>query len=87
MLALIGYHPDFSFLESAGVELKGPARVPAFDDDTMETTRPGLYLAGTVCGGYNTSRWFIENGRIHAARIAAHRAGQPVPDLEAVGQP
>ena len=87
VLALIGYHPDFSFLEAAGVELDGPARVPVFDDDTMETTRPGLYLAGTVCGGYNTSRWFIENGRIHAARIAAHRAGRPVPDLEAIGQP
>ena len=87
VLALIGYHPDFSFLEEAGVELEGEARVPVFDDDTMETTRPGLYLAGTVCGGYNTSRWFIENGRIHAARIAAHLAGRPVPELEAVGQP
>ncbi|MDT0631040.1 YpdA family putative bacillithiol disulfide reductase [Rubrivirga sp. S365] len=87
VLALIGYHPDFSFLTAAGVELDGPARVPVFDDDTMETTRPGLYLAGTVCGGYNTSRWFIENGRIHAARIAAHLAGRPVPHVEAVGQP
>ena len=87
VLALIGYHPDFAFLEAAGVELEGEARVPVFDDDTMETTRPGLYLAGTVCGGYNTSRWFIENGRIHAARIAAHLAGRPVPELEAVGQP
>ena len=87
VLALIGYHPDFGFLEAAGVELEGPARVPVFDDDTMETTRPGLYLAGTVCGGANTSRWFIENGRIHAARIAAHLAGRPVPQIEAVGQP
>ena len=87
VLALIGYHPDVPFLEAAGVELEGDARVPVFDDATMETTRPGLYLAGTVCGGYNTSRWFIENGRIHAARIAAHLAGRPVPELEAVGQP
>ncbi|MEO0556704.1 MAG: YpdA family putative bacillithiol disulfide reductase [Bacteroidota bacterium] len=87
VLALTGYHPDFSFLEDLGIELAGEARVPVFDEDTMETNRPGLYLAGTVCGGRNTSRWFIENGRIHAARIAAHLSGQPVPQIEAVGQP
>ena len=87
VLALTGYHPDFPFLESLGIDLVGDALVPAFDDDTMETNRPGLYLAGTVCGGKNTSRWFIENGRIHAARIAAHLSGRPVPQLEAAGQP
>ena len=87
VLALTGYHPDFELLERVGVRLEGDARVPAFDESTMETNRAGLYLAGTVCGGLNTSRWFIENGRIHAARLAAHLAGLPVPDLEAVGQP
>ena len=87
VLLMTGYHPDFSLLEALGVGLAGPERAPVVDPDTMESTRPGLYLAGTVCGGYATSRWFIENGRIHAARIAAHRAGQPAPVLEAVGQP
>ena len=87
VLALIGYHPDFSLLERVGVELAGPERAPVVDERTMESTRPGVYLAGTVCGGYATSRWFIENGRIHAARIAASLAGRPVPEIEAVGQP
>lgn len=87
VLALTGYHPDFGFLEALGVRLDGPLRVPAFDPETMETNRPGLYLAGTVCGGYDTSRWFIENGRIHAARLAAHLAGRPAPEIEAHGQP
>ena len=87
VLALTGYHPDFELLERAGIALDGAARVPRFDEATMETNRPGLYLAGTVCGGLDTSRWFIENGRIHAARLAAHLAGLPVPELEAVGQP
>jgi thioredoxin reductase (NADPH) len=53
----------------------------------METTRSGLFLAGTVCGGADTSRWFIENGRIHAAHIAAHLAGLPIPQIEPHGQP
>lgn len=87
VLALTGYHPDFSFLRDLGIDLEGDALVPHFDDETMESNRPGVYLAGTVCGGKNTSRWFIENGRIHAARIAAHLAGLPAPDLIAHGQP
>ncbi len=87
VLLLTGYHPDFAFLEVLGIELEGPERAPAVDPDTMESSRSGIYLAGTVCGGYATSRWFIENGRIHAARIAASLAGQPVPQLDAVGQP
>lgn len=87
VLLLTGYHPDFAFLERLGIELEGPERAPAVDPDTMESSRPGVYLAGTICGGYATSRWFIENGRIHAARIAADRAGLPVPQIDAIGQP
>ena len=87
VLLMTGYHPDFSLLDAIGLDLEGPERAPVVDDDTMESSRPGGYLAGTVCGGYATSRWFIENGRIHAARIAAHLTGQPAPELEAVGQP
>ena len=87
VLLMTGYHPDFSFLEALGIELEGLERAPAVDLETMESTRPGVYLAGTVCGGYATSRWFIENGRIHAARIAADLAGLPAPALEAAGQP
>ncbi len=87
VLPLVGYHPDFAFLEAVGIDLDGPARVPAHDAGTMETNRPGLYVAGTLCGGLNTSRWFIENGRIHAAQIAAHLVGLPVPALVAQGQP
>lgn len=35
----------------------------------METNRPGLFLAGVVCGGMDTHVWFIENSRIHADKI------------------
>jgi thioredoxin reductase (NADPH) len=57
-------------------------RAPIVDEVTFESSRPGLYLAGTVCGGYCTSRWFIENGRFHARQIAKHIAGErtePIP--------
>ena len=74
--ALTGYVPDESLLGRLGVEPDpaDEARAPLFDPATHETTRPGLFVAGTVCGGRATSRWYIENGRHHAQLIAQHLA-------------
>ena len=67
VLALTGYRPDFPFLGALGIEMGGDdACTPTHDPHTFETNRSGLFLAGTVCGGLDTSRWFIENGRDHA---------------------
>ncbi len=72
VLAMTGYKPDYAFLEQLDFEIADDqARTPLVDESTFETTRKGVYLAGTVCGGLNTSRWFIENGRHHAQLIAA----------------
>jgi len=77
VLAMTGYHPDFDFLERSGITFADDGyRTPIYDEATFETARPGLYLAGTVCGGYRTGRWFIENGRFHASQIAKHVAGR-----------
>jgi thioredoxin reductase (NADPH) len=77
VLAMTGYRPDFPFLESIGVTFAEDGfRTPIFDETTFETARRGLYLAGTVCGGLKTNRWFIENGRFHAQQIARHIAGE-----------
>lgn len=70
VLALTGYQPNFAFLEKIGIELSNDAsRQPIHNPDTMETTIPGLFLAGVVCGGMNTHLWFIENSRVHAVQI------------------
>jgi thioredoxin reductase (NADPH) len=77
VLALTGYQPDFPFLESLGLTFADDGfRTPVFDETTFETARPGVYIAGTVCGGSKTNRWFIENGRFHAQQIARHIAGE-----------
>jgi len=75
--ALTGYHPDETLLGALGIEPdpNDEARAPLFNPATQETTRPGVFVAGTVCGGRATSRWFIENGRHHAQLIATHLAG------------
>jgi thioredoxin reductase (NADPH) len=83
VLAMTGYHPDYALLEKLGITFGDDEfRTPVFDETTFETSRPGLYIAGTVCGGYQTNRWFIENGRFHAMQIASHLAkgrAEPIP--------
>lgn len=75
VLAMTGYRPDFPFLDRLGVACgDNPSRTPIYDETSFETSRPGVYIAGTVCGGYDTGRWFIENGRFHAQQIAKHIA-------------
>lgn len=73
VLAMTGYRPDYAFLRTLEIdEAEDEARTPAYDPETFETNRPGLFLAGTVCGGLKTGRWFIENGRFHAESIVRH---------------
>lgn len=70
VLALTGYRPDLAFLEKCGIQLsKDGLFIPQYDTETMETNVPGIYLAGVVCGGLETHKWFIENSRIHAEMI------------------
>ena len=45
------------------------AKTPQFNETTFETNVNGLYLAGVVCGGMETGKWFIENSRDHAINI------------------
>jgi len=73
VLALTGYQPDFAFLRKLGVDFEdGLGCRPAFDEKTLETHLPGVYIAGVICGGAETSRLFIENTRDHALRIVTH---------------
>ncbi|MBT8263540.1 MAG: YpdA family putative bacillithiol disulfide reductase [Bacteroidia bacterium] len=71
VVALTGYRPNFDFLKSIGVELSSDGNYfPSYNPETMESNVPGLYLAGVICGGMETHKWFIENSRVHASIIA-----------------
>ncbi len=70
VIALTGYRPDYALFDRMGIRIgDDPSRTPVHNPDTFETNRSGVYLAGTVLGGLNTSRWFIENARFHAEHI------------------
>lgn len=72
VLALIGYRPNFNFLAQLGVELSKDNKKPNYNPETMETNVKGIYLAGVICGGMETHKWFIENSRVHAKMIVGN---------------
>ncbi|MAD58732.1 MAG: hypothetical protein CMB81_00140 [Flammeovirgaceae bacterium] len=70
VLAMTGYQPDFSFLKKIGIEIGDDEhKTPVHDPDTMMTNVEGIYLAGVICGGLKTNKWFIENSRDHSKII------------------
>lgn len=73
LVALTGYLPNFDLLTESGIELSNDDKQnPKYNSETMESNIEGLYLAGVICGGKETHKWFIENSRIHAKLIAEH---------------
>jgi thioredoxin reductase (NADPH) len=76
VLAMTGYQPPFEFMRSIGINfLDDDFHTPVFDEQTMETNVKNVFLAGVVCGGLKTNKWFIENSRVHAEMIIDHLQG------------
>ncbi len=70
VFALTGYHPDYDFLRSMGIELSNTEFCPMCDPESLESNVPGIYVAGVIVAGSRTSEIFIENGRFHGKQIA-----------------
>lgn len=70
VFALIGYQPDLKFLNATGITLEPQTLRPRTDVQTLESERPGIYLAGVIVAGMHTNEIFIENGRFHGQLIA-----------------
>jgi len=70
VFALTGYHPDYDFLRSMGIELSADQCRPVCDPVTLESNVPGIYVAGVIVAGSRTNEIFIENGRFHGQQIA-----------------
>jgi len=70
VFALTGYHPDLDFLGQTGIEFDPATKRPRTNPQTLESDRPGVYLAGVLVAGMHTNEIFIENGRFHGRQIA-----------------
>ena len=71
VFAMIGYHPDYDFMESFGIRINTtPYGVaPEYHEETMETNVENLYIAGVIAAGNDANTIFIENGKFHGAQI------------------
>ena len=72
VLAMTGYHADTAMLRALGVPVDPASGVPAYDEATMATPVPGVYLAGVIASGNDANRLFIENARGHGELIVSH---------------
>lgn len=80
VLLLVGYEMDFSLLEQAGVQLTGKNRRPQCDLKTMQTSVPGLFVAGTAAAGTQLRfHLFIENCHPHIDKIVRAITGKAPP--------
>ncbi len=76
VFAMTGYKPDHGFLKKMGVTIEEDTGRPTFNENTMETNVPGIYIAGVIAAGYNNNEIFIENGRHHGEHIAQDITGK-----------
>lgn len=76
---MTGFAPNTDLLREAGVPIDPATGIPAHDPETLETSVPGLFIAGVVVAGYDANKVFIENGRYHGDRIVARLLGRAAP--------
>ena len=83
---MTGFAPNTALLAQVGVPIDPTTGIPEHDPETLETSVPGVFIAGVVVAGFDANKVFIENGRYHGDRIVARllgRAAPPPPKLSA----
>ncbi|HEU4989597.1 MAG: YpdA family putative bacillithiol disulfide reductase [Gemmatimonadota bacterium] len=76
---MTGFAPNLTLLRDVGVPIDPQTGIPAHHPDTLETSVPGVFIAGVVVAGFDANKVFIENGRYHGDRIVARLQGRPAP--------
>ncbi|UDI78237.1 YpdA family putative bacillithiol disulfide reductase [Staphylococcus taiwanensis] len=71
VFAMIGYHPDYDFLKSIGIEINTNefGTAPVHNKETFETNVENCYIAGVIAAGNDNNAIFIENGKYHGGII------------------
>ena len=76
---MTGFAPNMKLLERLGVPIDRTTGIPQHDPETLETSVPGLFIAGVVIAGFDANKVFIENGRYHGDKIVAALLGKTAP--------
>src|SRR2546423_3560469 len=76
---MTGFAPQLDLLRELKVPIDPQTGIPKHDPATLETSVPGIFIAGVVIAGYDANKVFIENGRYHGDRIVARILGKNAP--------
>jgi thioredoxin reductase (NADPH) len=76
---MTGFAPMVDLLRKANVPIDAVTGIPEHDPATLETSVPGVFIAGVVVAGFDANKVFIENGRYHGDKIVARLLGKSVP--------
>ncbi len=76
---MTGFAPKVDLLEEVGVPINRETGIPEHDPLTLETSVPGVFIAGVIVAGFDANKVFIENGRYHGDKIVARLLGQKAP--------
>jgi thioredoxin reductase (NADPH) len=76
---MTGFAPNLDLLRQIGVPIDAITGIPRHDPQTLETSIPGVFIAGVVVAGFDANKVFIENGRFHGERIVARLLGTGAP--------
>jgi thioredoxin reductase (NADPH) len=71
VLLMTGYRSDPVLLREVGAAMDPDTAAPVHDEQTFETTVPGLFVIGAFVAGRQSGRIFIENGRFHGEVVIA----------------
>ena len=66
---LIGFHPDLELFKRIGIAFDAESGRPKINPETLETSVPRVFVAGSVIAGTKISEIFIENGRFDGEKI------------------
>jgi thioredoxin reductase (NADPH) len=76
---MTGFAPNTDLLRAVGVPIDPVTGIPSHDPETLETSVPGVFIAGVVVAGFDANKVFIENGRYHGDKIVARILGRGAP--------
>jgi len=76
---MTGFAPNTDLLRQIGVPIDPTTGIPSHDPETLETSVPGVFIAGVVVAGFDANKVFIENGRFHGDKIVARLLGAEPP--------
>jgi thioredoxin reductase (NADPH) len=80
VLLLTGYHQNPALFHMLGVELREGDGQPVYDEKTMETNVPGVFIAGTAIAGTPRERVsvIVETCHVHVPRIVGALTGSHI---------